>query len=213
MLGVLGLGGLGLSTAWGEGPLPRFDQLEQMAQQRYGPQGLFRIQRWRKFVESNRSASVTEQLNACNRFLNQLIQFSDDRLFWQQPDYWATPLESIGRGGGDCEDYAIAKYITLGYLGVPRQHMRLIYVKIMYQGALQAHMVLGYYATPEAIPLVLDNINGELLAATNRPDLSPVFSFNAEGLWTGQANQPSNNPTARLSRWRDVLERMQQEGF
>ena len=74
-------------------------------------------------------------------------------------------------------------------------------------------MVLGYYANPTDEPVVLDNLITTIRPASARTDLSPVFSFNNEGLWVSGAAQSSADPTARLSRWRDVLERMRQEGF
>ncbi|WP_237707120.1 transglutaminase-like cysteine peptidase [Pseudoalteromonas sp. BSi20652] len=50
-------------------------------------------------------------------------------MLWKQNDYWTTPLETLGRGLGDCEDYAIAKYISLRALGVIDDKLRLIYEK------------------------------------------------------------------------------------
>jgi hypothetical protein len=74
-------------------------------------------------------------------------------------------------------------------------------------------MVLGYYPSPDAEPLILDNLIGDILPASRRPDLQPVFSFNSAGLWIGGASRSSADPTARLSRWSRVLERMQTEGI
>jgi hypothetical protein len=82
------------------------------------------------------------------------------------------------------------------------------------QGALQAHMVLAYYAAPGAEPMILDNLITELRPASRRPDLVPVFSFNSEGLWQGVGAQAAGgDPTARLSRWREVLAKARAEGF
>ena len=62
--------------------------------------------------------------------------------------------------------------------------MRLIYVKARIGGTAsslpQAHMVLAYYPTPDAEPLVLDNLMPEIRPASHAPDLQPVFSFNSE---------------------------------
>jgi predicted transglutaminase-like cysteine proteinase len=89
--------------------------------------------------------------------------FDDDMSVWGQSDYWATPAELIGQGRGDCEDFSIAKYYSLIELGIPVSKLRLVYVKAVQTGPagtfLQAHMVLAYYATPNADPLVLDNLN------------------------------------------------------
>ncbi|MFZ3159771.1 MAG: transglutaminase, partial [Rhodoferax sp.] len=76
-----------------------------------------------------------------------------------------------------------------------------------------AHMVLGYYPEPTSEPLILDNMISSVRLASMRTDLTPVFSFNSDGLWVGGAAASSADPTARLSRWRDVLERMRQDGL
>jgi hypothetical protein len=73
-------------------------------------------------------------------------------------------------------------------------------------------MVLAYYARPDAEPLVLDNLDVRILPASQRPDLRPVFGFNSEGLWMAGVQSPAD-PTARLSRWRDLLRRMQEQGL
>jgi hypothetical protein len=80
-------------------------------------------------------------------------------------------------------------------------------------GVVQPHMVLAYYAQPSAEPLILDNLIGDVRAASRRPDLVPVFSFNGEGLWEGAGSASAGDPVARLSRWRDVLAKARAEGF
>lgn len=172
---------------------------------------------WEAMMSDSRDASEADRLRRVNAFFNRRIQFGDDSKLWGKSDYWATPLETIGRSAGDCEDFAIAKYFTLKEIGVPADRMRLTYVKARIGGQqsklTQAHMVLTYYATPDAEPLVLDNLITDIRAASRRPDLIPIFSFNSEGLWVGAAESSSGNPTARLSRWRDVLMRIKKEGF
>jgi hypothetical protein len=58
---------------------------------------------------------------------------------------------------------------------------------------------------PNAEPLILDNLITDVRPASRRPDLAPVFSFNSEGLWQGVGSQTAGDPTARLSRWREML--------
>ncbi len=155
-----------------------------------------------------------EKLKRVNDFFNQRIAFDDDISIWGQPDYWATPLELMGMGRGDCEDFAIAKYYSLQAMGVPVAKLRLVYVRARQSGpngpVLQAHMVLAYYASPHAEPLILDNLKPEILPASRRSDLSPIFSFNSAGLWRGTGNQTSKST---LSRWQDLLMRARAEGF
>ncbi len=165
---------------------------------------------------ADKAAAVPDEgqrLALVNNFFNQRIAFQDDQTVWGRIDYWATPLELLDKGRGDCEDYAIAKYMTLLEAGVPQSRLRMVYVRAQFQGRAQAHMVLAYYAQPEAEPLILDNINPEIRRASQRDDLSPVFSFNGEGLWTGVGSTTAGNPLVRLSLWRDLLARAKEEGF
>ena len=79
----------------------------------------------------------------------------------------------------------------------------------------QAHMVLTYYATPNAEPQVLDNLDATIRPASRRPDLQPVFSFNSEGIFAGVSGneKASAGSLGRLSRWEDVLRRIRAEGY
>jgi predicted transglutaminase-like cysteine proteinase len=155
------------------------------------------------------------QASAVNDFFNRRLVYRDDRDIWGQVDYWASPLESLQKGMADCEDYAIAKYFTLTSLGVSHRKLRLVYVRVVNGGVVQPHMVLAYYPTPDAEPLVLDNLVTEMRLAGGRPDLSPVFSFNADGLWEGVGTVvlTGAGPTERLSRWRDALAKARLDGF
>ena len=75
-------------------------------------------------------------------------------------------------------------------------------------------MVLTYYPSPNAMPLVLDSLMDAIKPANQRTDLLPVYSFNAQGLWLPGANNTKKvGDTKRLSRWQDVLKKMQAEGF
>lgn len=187
------------------------DQLEQTMKSRYGEDGLLYLRSWTNLLQKT-DLSTRNKLTEVNNFFNRGLTYTNDLLLWKSKDYWATPLQTMGMRGGDCEDYSIAKYFSLLEMGVPANDLRLIYVKATTGGVFQAHMVLGYFPSPNAIPLILDNLNPHILPANERTDLTPVFSFNSEGLWMG--GQKSNtDPTARLSRWRDVLQRMQEEGF
>lgn len=203
------LAALGASIA-----APDFDKAQALALQRYGAKGAETVAMWRRMIEESRDLPDAEKLGRVNDFFNRRMLFEDDAVVWQQPDYWATPLEFMGRGAGDCEDFTIAKYITLQALGIGNERLRLIYVRAQ-AGATRsiAHMVLGFYSQATAEPLILDNLINSVRPASMRGDLTPVFSFNSAGLWVGDATLSSADPTTRLSRWRDVLERMRQEGL
>lgn len=187
--------------------------------QRFGPSAAQSFQDWRRLLDDAKSLPMTEKLKRINEFFNRRIQFGEDQQIWGQSDYWATPLETLGKGSGDCEDFTIAKYFSLINSGVANEQLRLVYVKARIGGPTstvqQAHMVLAFYATPDAEPLVLDNLITDIRPASRRQDLLPVFSFNSQGIWQGAGGGDAQGPAGpgRLSRWQDLLQRARAEGF
>lgn len=191
-----------------------FSVISRRAQALYGPLGAGqgRIDAWQRLLATQRQIPEAEQLNVVNLFFNHQLRYQEDIDLWHEVDYWATPVQSLWKGAGDCEDYAIAKYFSLRHLGVPGDKLRITYVKALRQN--RAHMVLTYYATPDAMPLVLDSLVDTIQPASQRTDLLPVYAFNGEGLWlTGAGGNKKVGDTKRLSRWQDLLKKMAAEGF
>lgn len=174
---------------------------------------------WQKLLHDAKDLPINDKLKRVNEFFNRHIAFGEDIDVWGQEDYWATPMESLSKGRGDCEDYVIAKYFVLRELNVPDKQLRLIYVKARIGGAdssvQQAHMVLAYYSSPDVEPQVLDNLITDIRPASRRTDLQPIFSFNSEGVYSGVAGDSAAGPggVGRLSRWADLLQRARAEGF
>ncbi len=193
-----------------------FDKLGKTLQQRWGPESSAKFQAWRQMIATDANAPDADRLKRVNEFFNRQIRFGTDPEIWNSPDYWASPLETLGQGAGDCEDFVIAKYFTLQIMGVEPARLRLTYVKAKIGGVsstlTQAHMVLAYYAQPDSEPLVLDNLITEIRPASRRPDLLPVFSFNSDGIWVPGGAQPKSS-VEKLSRWTDLVARMKAEGF
>ena len=180
------------------------------AQQQYGAAGYTRIKNWLSFIDSSQGKSEWQKIHLVNNFFNKHIQYKNDDELWQQTDYWATPLESLGVGMGDCEDYVIAKYFTLIALGIPEHKIRFMYVR--QRTVNQPHMVLIYFEQPNQIPLVLDNFNTKLVPASNRGDLKPIYSFNGQGLWLAKSKGLGNKVknSRGVSAWNTMLERIEQ---
>lgn len=179
-------------------------ELLNKIEQKYDLDAKNRVTAWQQLIATIRDQPETEQLKKVNDFFNHQVKFLADIQHWNSNDYWATPLEFLASGAGDCEDFSIAKYFTLRELGVDEKKLRLTYVKAVELG--QAHMVLTYFAEPRSIPLVLDNLINPIKPATQRNDLLPVYSFNASGLWIakirGQGQKVGSSK--RLSMWRDL---------
>lgn len=189
----------------------------ERVQQLYGGQALRVYRDWQQLLlQLRRDSNEINRIQSVNQFFNQKLKYIEDAELWRQADYWATPLESMAKGAGDCEDFALAKYFTLRELGVAPQKLRMIYVRARIGGPAspitQAHMVLAYYAEPTAEPLVLDNLISSIKPASQRGDLQPVFSFNADGIWVGAGAAP-NSSVDRLTRWRQLIDKMKAEGF
>ena len=193
------------------------DRMLLLAGQRYGNAGVASVAGWRDFLTQAASQPDAIKLKQVNDFFNRRTRFGEDSDIWGSQDYWATPLETLGRAQGDCEDFVIAKYVTLKLLGIPTEKLRLTYVKARIGGPqstlVQAHMVLSYYPAPGDEPLVLDNLISDIRPASRRADLITIFGFNAEGLWVGGAGPRPASATQRLSKWQSVLARMREEGI
>ena len=192
---------LGFTTAVSE-------RLIQAYSQRFGPLAAERLQGWKRYARSRGAAPGAERdlLDDVNRLLNR-IAFVEDLAHWGEEDYWATPAESVASNGADCEDYTIAKYFLLKELGVPIARLRLTYVKSVKLN--QAHMVLAYYARPDAEPLVLDNLEDRVRPASQRPDLIPVYSFNDEEVWVEMRGR-SGSPQ-QIRNWSALIARLERE--
>jgi predicted transglutaminase-like cysteine proteinase len=194
-----------------------FNKLSSLAKQRYGEEAYKDVLELEQLINQLKTASEAEKLKQINDFFNRKIAYAEDLDIWGQSDYWATPLEALGRQAGDCEDYSIAKYVFLKILNVPNERLRLTYVRaeLNFDGlrTVRAHMVLSYYLTPQSTPLILDSLNPEILPASSRNDLTPIFSFNDKGIWVGSSNKSKGESTSHLSKWRDVLTRIQADGI
>jgi predicted transglutaminase-like cysteine proteinase len=99
--------------------------------------------------------------------------------------YWESPFEFL-RHGGQCQDYAIAKYLLLRAAGVPAEQMRMV---VLRDAAIDLdHAVLVVYVNGE--PMLLDNLRGNIVPARSVSYYHPYYSINENGWWThfgGQA--------------------------
>ena len=130
-----------------------FSLISRRAEALYGPlgDGKQRIDAWQHLLATQKQTPELEQLKVVNLFFNKQMRYVEDIDLWRQVDYWETPIEGLWKGAGDCEDYAIAKYFSLRHLGVSSDKLRITYVKALRQN--RAHMVLTYYASPDAMRL------------------------------------------------------------
>lgn len=178
-------------------------------QQRYGEDAVSRFTSWRDLIVEGSSESDWDRIHLANQFFNRQVAYRSDQEHWGKTDYWATPVETLGTGAGDCEDYALAKYFTLRAMGVADDKLRLMYVRAL--SINEPHMVLVYFETPEAMPYVLDNMVNDIQLAQYRTDLRPIYSFNASGLWLAKANGLGRRvkDSSGISNWTAVLDKIE----
>jgi predicted transglutaminase-like cysteine proteinase len=161
---------------------PWSDSLFIQIEKEYGKQGADRMRKLHELIIENRDKPIDVKLKVTNDALNRLPWITDQEKY-SVNDYWATPLETIATFGGDCEDMAIGKFITLRLMGVPKENLRLTYVKIKKTG--EAHMVLAYIKDIDLPPakrsaLILDNYVKEILPGKERTDLLGVYLLDAD---------------------------------
>ena len=210
---LLTLGVVGVTTA-----NVSLDAVKSSALATYGAETGAMIDQWIKMITKIRGLPDKDKLLYVNNFFNSRIKWIADIENWKEEDYWATPLETMARRRGDCEDFSISKYITLVMAGMPDEKLRITYVKARIDSASgaknQAHMVLAYYPKPNAEPMILDNMVKDIVRGSLRRDLKPVFGFNTGVITVGHGTKASNDsPTNRLSRWGDALTKMKTEGI
>lgn len=169
------------------------------------PASVQRLQAWQSLLLDLRNQPELQQLQQVNRFFNEHIRYTEDAELWNVSDYWASPRETLEQGAGDCEDFALAKYFTLRELGVPTEHLRLVYTTLAHNG--QAHMVLALWPTPGHEALVLDNLDVDVKPLSQRQDLSVQFAFDAQHIYRLERNDL--RPVAKadlLPTWHALLQ-------
>jgi predicted transglutaminase-like cysteine proteinase len=136
-----------------------------------------KAQEWNAFIDSVRNVSREEQVRAVNREMNDK-PYVTDPVNWHMADYWATPLQFL-RKDGDCEDYAISKYMALKALGFRVEDMRIV---VLQDTNLDVpHAVLVVFLGGRA--LVLDNQVSGIVPADSIHHYHPYYSINEDGWW------------------------------
>jgi predicted transglutaminase-like cysteine proteinase len=132
---------------------------------------------WKQVLDELAGADRRTQLDRINREMNEKLYVTDP-INWGVPDYWATPFQ-FGRKNGDCEDYAIAKFMALRALGFENAEMRIVVLNDL--NLRIGHAVLVVYVDGKA--LVLDNQIKTIVPADTIRHYQPVYSVNENGWW------------------------------
>lgn len=137
-----------------------------------------RLSRWISYLTGLRDASPVDQIRKVNRKINRYLYVTDIRN-WGVLDYWAAPDEFFRRDG-DCEDYAIAKYLSLRFLGHDPETLRIVVVRDLNLRANHAVMVVFHHGES----LVLDNQTRRLVEAARIRHYQPIYSLNENSWWS-----------------------------
>lgn len=140
-----------------DGKLIISDTIKTAAEKRAGIKARIRLERWEKLINDNQQLPERDKLWLVNGFFNHTIQARPDDTRTETYDYWQSPLETLIRGIGDCEDFALAKYFSLRLLGIPAAD--LLITMVYYPLYSEMHGVLAYYSEEKKDPYVLDNIS------------------------------------------------------
>jgi predicted transglutaminase-like cysteine proteinase len=132
---------------------------------------------WQGLVEDLKGKDRLTQIKEVNKLLNSK-KYIIDMKNWGLEDYWATPYQFL-RKNGDCEDYAIAKFMVLKELGIPMEDMRVVALQDLNLGV--GHAVLVVYEGND--PLLLDNQIKSVVPANTVKHYQPVYSINENGWW------------------------------
>jgi predicted transglutaminase-like cysteine proteinase len=148
--------------------------------------------RWRKverapvhgaaagYAASLRDRDAVARADAINRYVNHRVRFVDDSRQYGQTDLWSSAAETLRRGKGDCEDYAIAKMQMLRAAGIADRDLYLVILKDLVRRA--DHAVLVVRAGGRM--LLLDNGTDVISDTETVRDYRPVLTFNSSGTWT-----------------------------
>ncbi len=132
---------------------------------------------WASLVARLKGKPLGLQLHEVNTLINAR-RYVLDKDNWSDPDYWATPYEFLKKSG-DCEDYAVAKYMALKTVGVPVQNMR---VAVVWDSKSNSgHAALVVYVGDEAF--LLDNLIPSVVRADTVRHYRVIYSINETGWW------------------------------
>lgn len=179
--GGTGDDGVFSSVAIALGNLPAADRLQPSEREmRLHETGNCRVDgcpaRQRRLAAAMKAASglgFSAQIRTINETVNALVSYLPDRVNYHQRDHWATPHQTLARGAGDCEDFAILKMASLRTLGIPVASMSIVVLRDddrdLYHAVLAIKTDRGFF--------ILDNLRDRVLMDSDLPHYTPLYSI------------------------------------
>lgn len=135
------------------------------------------LARWQRFLREISELPLYQQIEQLNGYVNK-TPYQADSVTFGVSDYWALPSEFFGNAG-DCEDYAIAKYLSLRQLGFPISSLKMIVLQDTRRNIAHAVLAVKFDDTT----LVLDNVSDRLATPAELPHYAPYYAVNEKQQW------------------------------
>jgi predicted transglutaminase-like cysteine proteinase len=143
-----------------------------------GERSACKLAKWQAFLIDVSSAPLSDQLYQVNAYVNQ-VRYRSDQRNWQRADFWADPEQFFDRGG-DCEDYAIAKYVALRAIGIPAEQLRIV---VVYDRKTLADHAILAIAAPDGVKVLDSNHKRVIDWEESNQRYSPYYSLNEQAVW------------------------------
>lgn len=140
-----------------------------------------------QLVELGRQRAGRARLGEVNRAVNLSIRANSDLSQYGVDDFWSAPLATIEKGAGDCEDYAILKYLALREAGISPDDLRLLIVS--YPRRRIIHAVLAVHSDGEW--LLLDNLTMVMVNSLEATQYRPLIALDYHAITTFAAGSPA----------------------
>jgi predicted transglutaminase-like cysteine proteinase len=176
------------------------EEILTAAEKRMGSEARLRLKEWEQIINELKHHSSAEVIATINEYFNKTVSQEVDDRDEKEYDYWQSPIETLVKGSGDCEDFAMAKYVSLRLLGIPAE--QLLIGLVHYPEYNDTHAVLLFFPKDDIDPLVLDNVvyqhlgymNSHILTLSHRMikhNITPIIGFNEEKFvsFTNDLNQ------------------------
>jgi predicted transglutaminase-like cysteine proteinase len=134
--------------------------------------------RFLAIVDQGRAREGRARLGEINRAINLAIRPVSDLVQYGEEDVWSSPLATFSRGAGDCEDYAIAKYMALREAGLAADDLRIVILhdtRYHEDHAVAAARLDGHW-------LMLDNQRMAMVEDVDAWNMHPLFVIDDTGI-------------------------------
>ncbi len=180
------------------------EKLLDKIREQHGSVAETRLRNWRKMVKHSDARMDIEKLRLVNDFINRAHQVTHANS-WYKTDARADPLAFLVNHSGDGQDFTVAKLFTLHQMGVDLVKLRIGYVKS--KDLDHSHTVLAYFPSPNAEPLILDNIVRHIKPSSARKDIEPIYLFDPRDIMmaAGESRQLPTEKSNHLVKWQNLL--------